>query len=139
MSPQAVPAVAPELAPEMVAGEEAVFRLRLTEAKIYRSHLRSLRYSWCLFAALGWMLTLGALFMALLPYLHVSLTFTVPPAISYVSAFVVIIAAAFALVCSYRVVIVTSMLAGVTFNIERAHAVAATFGVELKDELSDVR
>src|SRR4051812_8255587 len=48
------PIPTPEIEPDagIVAGEEAAFRLRLLETKIYRSHLRSLRNSWCLFAAL---------------------------------------------------------------------------------------
>ena len=121
----------------MVEAEEAIFRLRLAEAEIYRSHLRSLRNSWSLFATLSWLLTLGALFMGLLPYLKVTLAFTVPEVISYVSAFVVVLAAAFALVSSYRVVIATSMVARATFYIERALAVAATFGVKLKTGSSD--
>jgi hypothetical protein len=121
----------------VIEGEEAIFRLRLAEAKIYRSHLQSLRNSWYLFAALSWLLTLGALFLALLPYLNVRLTFTVPEVVSYVSAFVVVLATAFALVSSYRVVITTGMVVRSTFYIERALAVARTFGVQLETGLSD--
>jgi len=138
-SPEQGDLAAPDLEAELVASEEAAFCLRLAEARIYRSHIRSLRNSWLIFAALSWLLTLGALLLVLFPYLQVKLAFTVPSEISYVSAFVVIIAAGFSLVSSYRVVIATTMAARATFFIERALAVAETFGVQCKAGASDGR
>jgi hypothetical protein len=135
-----VVATAPEMnfvEADEVANAEATFRLRLAEAKIYRKHVEALRASWLWFAFLSWVLTFGALFMALLPYLQLRSGFAVAEVISYVSAFVVVIAAAFALVSSYRSVIATRMVANATFYIERALAVASTFNVEVEARSSN--
>jgi hypothetical protein len=113
---------------------EATFCLRLAEARIYLAHLKSLRNIWSVFAILSWLLTLGALTMVLWPYLGGGLPFEIPPVISYVSAFVVVIAAVFALIASYRVVIAVGLVSHATMQIDRARAVERIFGTNPSPE-----
>lgn len=116
---------------EFEAAEEARFRARLAEAQVYRAYLETRRTNWLIFASLSWALTLGAITLVLLPYVSVGVSFTIPPAISYVSAFVVVIAAVFALVSSFRVAIAASLATNASYYIDRAIVAAEAYHVKI--------
>src|SRR5689334_2639972 len=102
-----------EPGPAEVDEAEATLALRLVEAELHLAYLRSVRRIWLGFAICSWLLVFATLIIALWPYFGAQFNVNIPLAISYVSAFVVVLATAFALISSYRVAILASLVARV--------------------------
>jgi hypothetical protein len=120
---------------EDVSVEARTLRLRLMEAGIYRDHLRLLRKTWAYRATTGGAAAFVAFAVALWPYLGGAGKFRLPMAISYVAAFVFVIALVFALVSVYRAIVAASLVSRATFKIKRAEAVQAVFGIPMREQV----
>lgn len=125
----------PEETEEDVSVEARTLRLRLMEAGIYRDHLRLLRQTWAYRATIGGVVALLAFAVALWPYLGGGGHFRLPIAISYVAAFVFVLAVVFAFVSAYRAIVAASLVSRATFKIKRAEAVQAVFGIPMREQV----